>query len=99
MRMMFVMILLVAGCASPAPEFIGAARKDVTLEGISFVVFHHGNEAEVIRMGYLNRRARDRVPALMYHAAEVATGCQAVPHSLRSQLPGDTGEDRVALRC
>lgn len=99
MRMMILMVVALAGCASPAPDFIGAARQDVMLDGIRFSVFHRGNQAEVIRMGYLTRRARDAVPELMYQAAEVATGCRAVSGSLQTRLPGDTGEGRVALKC
>lgn len=94
-----ILILLLAACASPAPEFIGAQRFDTEQGGIRFTVFQKGNEAEVIRHGYLTRRERDAVPALMVRAAEVTTGCAVRPHSLRSRIPGDTGEARLALRC
>ena len=91
--------LLLAACASPAPEFFGAARHDITLDGISFAVFHKGNDAEVIRLGYLTRSARAPVPALMVQAAEQTTGCRVIPNSLRTRIPGDTGEARLSLRC
>lgn len=77
----------------------GATRQDVTLEGIRFVVFHQDNEAEVIRMGYLGRGQRDAVPGLMHQAAAQASGCEAIPNSLTTKLPGDTGVGRVALDC
>lgn len=92
-------LLILSGCASPAPGFVGATRHDVTLDGIRFAVFRKGNEAEVIRLGYLTRRQRAPVPALMVQAAERATGCQAIAHSLRTRIPGDTGEARLALDC
>lgn len=99
MRIMLALVLFLAACASPAPDYFGATRHDTTIEGIRFAVFHKGNEAEVIRLGYLGRSARAKVPALMQRAAAETTGCAVVPDSLRSRIPGDTGEARVALRC
>lgn len=93
------LILMLSACASPAPRYFSAARHDITLQAIHFVVYHDGNSAEVIRMGYLTRRERDLVPELMVEAAERTTGCRAIPNSLRSRIPGDTGEARVALDC
>lgn len=78
---------------------MGAERHDMMLDGIRFVVFAKATEAEVIRMGYLTRKDRDKVPELMVRAAETATGCRVIPNSLRSRLPGDTGEARVTLDC
>lgn len=94
-----ILILLLSACASPAPRFFGAERSEVVLDGIRFVVFFKETEAEVIRMGYLTRKQRDPVPQLMVQAAEVATGCRVIPNTLRSRLPGDTGEARVDLDC
>lgn len=97
------LLCLLAACASPAPQFMGAARHEVTLDGIDFVVFVTGDRAEVIRMGYLGRAARTRVPALMRRAAEQVSGCQVVgPLTGRARspsLPGDTGEARFQLDC
>ena len=99
MRFMLSLILLLAACASPAPEYFGATRHDIALDGIRFAVFHKGNEAEVIRLGYLTRQQRAPVPALMVRAAEQATGCAVIANSLHSRIPGDTGEARVSLQC
>lgn len=100
MRLIHLLPFLILGaCASPAPEFFGATRHEMTLEGIRFVVFLKGDEAEVVRLGYLSRAARAPVPALMIRAAEEASGCKARPGSLRSRIPGDTGEARIALNC
>lgn len=100
----FLSLFSLVGCtASPAPQFFGATRHDVVLEGYRFTVFHKGDHAEVVRLGYLSRAERDAVPALMIRAAEQATGCAvAGPASglWRSpSLPGDTGEARFALSC
>lgn len=101
---LFITFLALAGCdASPAPQFFGATRHDVALEGYRFTVFHKGDHAEVVRLGYLRREARDAVPALMVRAAEQATGCTVTGPARglwRSpSLPGDTGEARFALKC
>lgn len=95
---LFVFSLL-AGCASSSPDMMGAGRGQVTLEGITFTVFHQATEAEVIRLGYLSRRDRDRVPELMAQAAEAVTGCAVIPGSLWTRIPGDTGVARFDLRC
>lgn len=93
-------LLLLAACgASPAPQFFGAARHEITLRGINFVVFHKDDMAEVVRMGYLTRAARAPVPALMAEAAERTTGCHVVEGSMATGLPGDTGEARFRLTC
>ena len=99
MRFARLIVLLVSACASPSPGFFGAARHDVTLQGIRFAVFHQGNRAQVIRLGYLTPRQRAQVPDLMRQAAEKASGCRAIPGSLITRLPGDTGEARLALDC
>lgn len=92
-------LLFVAACASPAPDFFGASRHDVTRGGIDFVVYQRADEVEVVRMGYLARSARAPVPRLMQEAAAEATGCRVIPGSMRTKIPGDTGVARFDLDC
>lgn len=92
-------LLMLAACATPAPQMFGAARSEVTVQGIRFVVFQKENRAEVVRLGYLTRAERVPVPGLMLQAVEQATGCRVRPGSVRTGLPGDTGEARMALAC
>lgn len=92
-------LILLAACASPAPEMFNATRSEVVLQGIQFVVFHKENRAEVVRTGYLTRAARAPVQGLMVQAAEQATGCKVRQSSFTTGLPGDTGEARMALSC
>lgn len=103
MRRLWLSILLVispiGACVSPAPDFFGATRHDLQLEGIDFVVYRKGSEVEVVRMNYLSRAQRARVPALMRRAAEQATGCAVIPNSMRTKIPGDTGVARFDLDC
>ncbi len=94
-----LLLLLLSACASPAPEFIGATRTKVTRGGIDFVVFHAGSRAEVVRMGYLSRSARAPVPGLMAEAAAAASGCRVIANSMKTGIPGDTGEARFGLDC
>ncbi|MEZ5779127.1 MAG: hypothetical protein R3E44_12280 [Paracoccaceae bacterium] len=98
MRLALLLVSLSA-CASPAPDFFGAGRGEVTRGGIDFVVFHKGGEAEVVRMGYLTRAERAPVPHLMEDAAEAVTGCRVIPNSMRTKIPGDTGVARFDLDC
>ena len=72
---------------------------NINLQGIRFAVFQKAAEAEVIRLGYLTRSQRAPVPELMVAAVEQTTGCAVIPNSLRTRIPGDTGEARVSLRC
>lgn len=98
-RILLSMLLLLAGCATPALDMSGARRHQITLEGISFLVFHRGDRAEVVRMGYLPRRDHDHVPALMRLAAAQATGCAVITGSMGTSSPGDTGVARFHMRC
>jgi len=97
--LLFATLPALAACTTPAPQFFGATRHAVTRGGIDFVVFHRGSRAEVMRLGYLARRDRDRVPALMAEAAGIATGCRVIANSMTTRLPGDTGEARFDLDC
>ena len=95
---------LLAACgASPAPQFFGAERYDITLEGYRFAVLQKGEFAEVIRLGYLTREQRRAVPPLMIEAAERTTGCRVIGPAMGAMrspsLPGDTGEARFELTC
>ncbi len=99
MKRLILPLLLTACGASPAPQFFGSARHEVTLDGITFVIFQKGDRAEVVRLGYLTRTERASVPDLMKQAILATTGCQPVPGSMITGLPGDTGEARFRLKC
>jgi len=99
MRASLCLLSLLAACASPAPQFFGANRQELREGGIDFVVYWTTGRAEVVRMGYLARADRSAVPALMIRAAERASGCRAIPGSVITGLPGDTGEARFDLDC
>jgi hypothetical protein len=91
-----LILLLLAGCgASPAPEFMGASRTDVTVNGRDYTVFQKGERVEVIRLGYAHRGEHQEIRATMIELISRVTGCK-----LRdSTLQGDSGEMRGSLDC
>ncbi|WP_284162657.1 hypothetical protein [Frigidibacter sp. SD6-1] len=99
MRGLILPLFLAACGASPAPQFFGATRHEVTKGGIDFVIFQKDSYAEVVRLGYLTRAERAPVPQLMEEVVEQATGCRVVPGSMVTGLPGDTGEAKFRLSC
>ncbi|MBC9245726.1 hypothetical protein H4P12_03130 [Paracoccus sp. 11-3] len=93
-------LLLLSGCATPSPDMMDSVRREMTVDGMTFTVFHDFNEAEVVRMGgYMTMKERDRVPALISRAAELASGCRVIPGSMTARLPGDSGVARFELDC
>ena len=48
---LLLFVLLSACGASPAPEFFGAKRVDVTRDGRQYTVFFTDRRVEVIRLG------------------------------------------------
>lgn len=95
-RYMMPLIGLISACgAQPAWEFRDARRIELQAQGRDYVVFHKGNRAEVIRLGYVkpgdHRATRETMAGLL----ESATGCRLIA----STLQGDSGEMRASLRC
>lgn len=99
MRFWLCLLFLVAACDTPHPGMMGSVRHETVIDGIRFIVFQKGSEAEILRMGYLRRAERAPVHGLMVQAAQEVTGCRVIPGSLRSRIPGDTGEAMVDLDC
>jgi hypothetical protein len=91
-----VAFLCLAACgASAAPEFIGATRTDVTVNGRDYTVYQKGERVEVIRLGYARRGEHQEIRATMIELIPRVTGCR-----LRdSSLTGDSGEMRGSLDC
>lgn len=98
MRCLFLVLILCA-CASPSPGMLGAARHDIRLHNIDFVVFHKDDRAEVVRTTFIARPSRQEIPALMARAAAQATGCEVIAFSGKTTVPGDTGVARFDLDC
>jgi len=92
--LLFLAALAACG-ASPAPEFFGAKRTDVTLNGRDYAVFQKGERVEVIRLGHARRGEHQDIRATMIELIPRVTGCR-----LRdSTLTGDSGEMRGSLDC
>lgn len=95
LRLFMTIVILLAACASPAPEFFGAQQTRLELGGIRFAVFHRGNRAEAIRLDSIPRSRHREMPVLLVQAMEQATGCTVI----RRTLAGDTTEIRASLQC
>jgi len=91
-----VLLTFLAGCgASPAPEFIGATRTDVNVNGRDYAVFQKGERVEVIRLGYARNGEHQEVSYTMIEIIPRVTGCKLRERSLQ----GDSGEMRGSLSC
>lgn len=78
---------------------LGAARHDVRMQGIDFVVFQKDDRAEVVRTSFIARPSRREISTLMAQAAAQATGCEVIAFSGKTLAPGDTGVARFDLDC
>jgi hypothetical protein len=88
-------LMFLAACVSPAPEFMGATRTDVNVNGRDFAVFQKDERVSVIRLGYATRGEHQDIRATMIELIPRVTGC-----TLRdSTLQGDSGEMRGSLNC
>jgi len=75
-RILLIPLIFLAACgASPAPEFIGATRTDVNLNGRDYTVFQKGERVEVIRLGYARRGDHQEIRATMIELIPRVTGC------------------------
>jgi len=98
MKQLILLIALgvLAACgASPAPEFMGATRTDVTVSGRNYTVFQKGERVEVIRLGYAARGEHQAIRATMIELIPRVTGCKL----REATLTGDSGEMRGSLDC
>lgn len=95
LSVLLILILILSACASPAPEFFGATRTEVTRDGRQYVVLQKGERVEVIRLGYAVRGEHQAIRATMIDLIPAVTGC-----TLREgTLHGDSGEMRGSLNC
>jgi hypothetical protein len=91
-----ISLLFLAACgASPATEFFGATRTDVTVNSRNYTVFQKGERVEVIRLGYARRGEHQEIRATMIELIPRVTGCKL----RESTLIGDSGEMRGSLDC
>lgn len=90
-----LVVLLLSACASPSPEFFGATKTAVTIDGRDFTVFRRDNRVQVIRHGYATPAEQRGIPELMLRAVAEATGCRPLGDS----FIGDSGERRGRISC
>lgn len=90
-----LMFFLGACGASPAPEFFGADRTEVTRNGRTYVVFQKAERVEIIRLGTAKRGEHQQIRADMIALIPEVTGCKL----RETTLKGDSGEMRGSLTC
>jgi hypothetical protein len=95
MKPAILLIFLCACTASPAPEFFGATRSEVSRNGRDYVVFQKGDRVEIIRLGYARRGEHQAIRADMIALIPEVTGCKLK----ETTLQGDSGEMRGSLTC
>lgn len=95
MKALLPLIFLAACGASPAPEFLGAERTDITVSGRTYTVFQKGERVEIIRLGHASRGEHHDIRATMIEIIPRVTGCKL----RESTLTGDSGELRGSLDC
>lgn len=89
-------LIFLAGCgASPAPQFFGAQRTDVTVDDRNYTVYQKDEQVEVIRLGYAGRGEHQEIRATMIEMIPKVTGCKLRENTLK----GDSGEMRGSLSC
>lgn len=93
--LIFLAFPLTACSHSPAPEFSGATRTEVTRAGRQYVVYQKHNRVEVIRLGHARNGDHAEIRATMIALIPEVTGCRLRP----STLQGDSGEMRGSLTC
>ena len=95
MRLLIPLLFLTACAASPAPEFFGATKVDVTRDGRAYTVWHTDKRVEVVRHGYATAGQHQAIRATMIALIPEVTGCKLYEKSLQ----GDSGEMRGTIRC
>lgn len=89
-------LLAVAACtASPAPEFFGARKVEVTRNGRAYSVWFTDKRVEVVRHGYARNGEHEGIRSTMIALIPEVTGCKVNERS----LTGDSGEMRGSIRC
>lgn len=98
-RFVPALLLSLAACASPSPEFRAASASAVVVDGREYRVWYSRNtttgRVQVLRMGHVARGAHDGLQAAMIEAAHQASGCRVDTGS----ISGDTGVMTARLLC
>ncbi|MGR3436567.1 MAG: hypothetical protein ACU0CO_17045 [Shimia sp.] len=93
MGRMAMMVLVLAGCNTPAPGFHGAEPVAVDVGGRSYLVYRRGDAVQAVRTS--RDGAFQGGGAAMLAAMERGTGCRVAPASLR----GDTVVAHGVAEC
>ncbi|MSU89158.1 hypothetical protein GE300_05920 [Rhodobacteraceae bacterium 2CG4] len=92
---MLALLLLAAGCSSPAPRFMGVSPQVTRVGPYVFDVYALDGEAQVIRTNMVALPDTAEVMAAASVAAEQATGCR----TRKGGVSGDAALVAVRLAC
>ena len=91
-----LLLIVLSGCgASPAPEFFGATRTEISRNGRDYVLLQKDERVEIIRLGYAGRGEHQAIRATMIELIPLVTGCRLRERTLQ----GDSGEMRASVTC
>ncbi|MEL6551009.1 MAG: hypothetical protein AAFQ54_12270 [Pseudomonadota bacterium] len=94
MRSLAILVLLaLAACNTPTPEFYGVAPVDVTVDGSAYKIFYREDRAQAIRTNPELRPNRN-AEAKITQAIEIVSGCQVV-----GALRGDVALANARVDC
>jgi len=101
MRRALILCMMLSACASPSPQFFGAAEQRVVIDGTEIAVFQRGPVAQAIRLGAPNWRDAALMRARLFRAVEQATGCAPVVGSddPAQGVRNDPGVLTVRIAC
>lgn len=88
-----LLLVALAGCAAPSPEYLGVTPQRITVEGTEIAVFRRGDRAQAIRLGRARRGEHGAIRLRMVAAVEQATGCVVAASE------GDSGVMNLRLAC
>lgn len=91
MRMIFLILLLAACDASPAPQMIGSQSTKVTVDGRDYTIWRNGTAFEIVRHGWAPVAERPVIEGRMAEIVAQVTGCKP------NIVQGDSGEMRGRL--
>ncbi|MEO1798454.1 MAG: hypothetical protein AAFR53_15805 [Pseudomonadota bacterium] len=92
-RLLLFVVLALAACNTPTPQFRGVVPLEMTVDGTAYRVFHEGDRAQAMRIGPALRPNRDAAQKIT-QAIEIATGC-----AVKGDIQGDVVLSTARVDC
>lgn len=95
MRFACAVILMLAACDSPSPQFARATPTMLTRGGYDITVRQADGRVEAVRHGWARQADKPHLRALLMQAMRDVTGCDLRENSVQ----GDIGVLRARVSC